>query len=151
MQGLRYGASLLKTDRFGDPSPRRRLPHGLLTLVASVSTSPVFSSLYLCLKHAPKERFKAYITRRVDFLIFHGHWVVRRTYRSVSGKSRGYQYKRKVYPLKEEWVGWPRTSRVTSNQISIHLKRSMLDFRRQDAIPDKGLGCWSCSELLLPC
>ncbi len=28
VQGLRNCAPLLKTDRFGDPSPRRRLPHG---------------------------------------------------------------------------------------------------------------------------
>jgi len=56
VKGLSICAPLLKTDRFGDPTPRRRLPHGLLTLVASVSTSPVFSSLYLCLKHAPKAR-----------------------------------------------------------------------------------------------
>ena len=54
VQGLRNGTPLLKTDHFGDPTPRRRLPHGLLTLVTSVSTSPVFSSLYLSLKHAPK-------------------------------------------------------------------------------------------------
>ena len=46
-----------------------------------------------------KEWRKAYKTRRGDFLLFHGHCfstetlvkvkVVRRTYRSVSGKSRG--------------------------------------------------------------
>jgi len=28
VQGLRNGAPLLKTDRFGDPTPQRRLPYG---------------------------------------------------------------------------------------------------------------------------
>jgi hypothetical protein len=51
VKGLSMGAPLLKTDRFGDPTPR--LPHGLLTLVTSVSTSPFFSSLCYMLKHSP--------------------------------------------------------------------------------------------------
>ena len=88
VQGLRNGAPLLKTDRFG-----------FLT-VAQLSVRCA-SSLN---KHQKQSRS--------EFLIFPGPWVVRRMYRRVSGKSTGtlYQDKRKAHwPILSyqilQWLG----------------------------------------------
>ena len=59
VKGLSKGAPLLKNDRFGDPSPRRRLPYGI----------PFFSSLCYMLKHSPITflEFAVCISKRLFF------------------------------------------------------------------------------------